>query len=255
MDFIDLNKACPKDLFPMPWIDQLMNATVGYPQMSFLDAFQGYHQIPLALSDQEKAAFVTPIGNYHYKVIPFGLKNAGSTYQRMMTRMFESQLGKSIELYVDDTVVKSKVVSETVGDLEVIFDILRKHNLRLNASKCSFGVGSSKFLGYMVTHWGIEVSLDQIEAIQNLQPPWNPKEVQRLTGMIAALNRFISRSADRCRAFYLLMNKWKGFEWSENCALAFQQLKKYLSRPPIMSRPEANEAESIMVACNGQSIM
>ena len=115
--------------------------------MSFLDAFQGYHQIPLAFSDQEKTAFVTPIGNYHYKVIPFGLKNAGSIYQRMMTRMFKPQLGKSIEVYVDDMVVKSKVVSEHVGDLGVIFNILRKHNLRLNASKCSFGVGSGKFLG------------------------------------------------------------------------------------------------------------
>ena len=136
--------------------------------MSFLDAFQGYHQIPLALRDQEKTAFVTPIGNYHYKVIPFGLKNAGSTYQRIMTRMFEPQLGKSIEVYIDDMMVKSKVVFEHVGNLGVIFDILRKYNLHLNASKCSFGVESGKFLGYMVTHRGIEVSPNQIKAIQNL---------------------------------------------------------------------------------------
>ena len=87
--FTDLNKACPKDPFPMPQIDQLVDATAGHPRMSFLDAFQGYHQIPLALEDQEKTAFVTPTRNYHYKVMSFGLKNAGSTYQRMMTRMFE----------------------------------------------------------------------------------------------------------------------------------------------------------------------
>ena len=208
--------------------------------MSFLDAFQGYHQIPLALSEQEKTAFVTPIGNYHYKVVHFGLKNAGSTYQRMITRMFEPQLGKSIEIYVDNMVVKSKVVSKHVGDLRVIFNILRKHKLRLNASKCSFGVRSSKFLGYMVTYKGIKISPDQIKAIHNLQPLRNPKEVQKLTGMIAALNQFISKSVDRYQPFYLLMNKWKGFEWSEDCALAFQQLKEYLSRPPIMSRPEAD---------------
>ena len=96
--FTDLNKACPNDPFPMPKIDQLVDATVGHPQMSFLDAFQGYHQIPLALDDQEETAFVTPIGNYHYKVMSFGLKNAGSTYQRTMTRMFELQLGKNIEI-------------------------------------------------------------------------------------------------------------------------------------------------------------
>ena len=94
--------------------------------MSFLDAFQGYHQISLALDDQEKTAFVTPTGNYHYKVIPFGLKNTGSTYQRMMTKMFEPQLGRSIEVYIDDMVVKSKVVSKHMGDLGNIFEILRK---------------------------------------------------------------------------------------------------------------------------------
>ena len=117
IDFTDLNKACPKDPFPMPKIYQLVDATVGHPRMSFLDAFQGYHQIPLALDDQEKTVFVTPVGNYHFKVMPFGLKNVGSTYQRMMMRMFESQLGKNIEVYIDDMVVKSKVVSEHLGDL------------------------------------------------------------------------------------------------------------------------------------------
>ena len=166
----------------------------------------------MALDDQEKTAFVTPTGNYHYKVMHFGLKNAGSTYQRMMTRMFEPQLGKNIEVYIDDLVVKSMLESEHINDLGNIFEILRRHKLRLNASKCSFGVGSGKFLGYMVTHREIEVNPDQIKAINNLQPPRNPKEVQKLTEMTAALNRFISRSTDRCRPFFQLLNKWKGFE-------------------------------------------
>ena len=131
---------------------------------------------------------MTPTRNYHYKVMPFGLKNTGSTYQRMMTRMFESQLGKSIEIYVDDMVVKSKVVSEHLGDLGSTFGVLRKHKLRLNASKCSFGVGSGKFLGYMVTYRGIEVNPDQIKVINDLKPSQNAKEVQKLTGMIVALN-------------------------------------------------------------------
>ena len=128
--------------------------------MSFLDAFQGYYQIPLAPNNQENTAFVISIGNYHYKVMLFGLKNAGSTYQRMMIRMFKPQLGKSTEVYIDNMVVKSKVVSKHVGDLRNIFEILRKHKLCLNTSKCSFGMGSSKFLGYMVTHQAIEVNLN-----------------------------------------------------------------------------------------------
>nr|XP_023919913.1 uncharacterized protein LOC112031455 [Quercus suber] len=138
-------------------------------------------------------------------------------------------------------VEKSKVVAEHVTDLTNTFEILRKHKLRLNASKCSFGVSSGKFLGYMVTHRGIEVNPDQIKAISSLQPAQNPKEVQRLIGMTAALNIFISWSADRCRLFFLLLHKWKGFEWTEECALAFQQLKEYLSQPPIMSSPEVDE--------------
>ena len=190
MYFTNLNKACPKDTFLMPQIDQLVDATVGHPRMSFLNAFQGYHQIPLALGDQEKTAFLTPTKNYHCKVMPFGFKNARSTYQRMMTRMFEPQLGKNIEIYIDDMVVKSKLEFNNLGN---IFEILRRHKLRLNASKCSFGVGSGKFLGYMVTHHEIEVNSDQ-----------------KLTGMTATLNRFISRSVDRCRHFFPVVEQMEG---------------------------------------------
>ena len=120
----------------------------------------------------------------------------------MMTKMFKSQLGKNIEIYIDDMVVKSKVESKHVNDLGNIFRILRRHKLRVNASKCSFGVGSGKFLGYMVTHHGIEVNPNQIKAINSLQPPWNPKEGQKLTRMTTTLNRFISQLVDRCKPFF-----------------------------------------------------
>ena len=145
--------------------------------MSFLDAFQGYHQILLAISDQEKAAFLTPTGNYHYRVMPFSLKNVGSMYQRMVTRMFESQIGQNVEAYIDDMIVKSKQTSEHLNDLGSVFSVLREPKLRLNASKCSFGVSSGKFLDYMITHRGIEVNPNQIKAINDLHLPWNPKEM------------------------------------------------------------------------------
>ena len=129
VDFTNLNKTCPKDPFPILGIDQIVDTSVGHPQISFLDAFQGYHQILLALDDQEKTTFVTPTGNYHYNVMPIGLKNVGSTYQRIMTRMFKLQLGKNIEIYIDDMVVKSKLKSEHINNLENIFKILMRHKL------------------------------------------------------------------------------------------------------------------------------
>ena len=106
----------------------------------------------------------------------------------------------------------------------------------------------------MVTHRGIEVNLDKIKAINGLQAPWNPKEVQKLIGMTAALNRFISRSADRCRPFFLLLHKWNGFEWTEECAVAFQQLKEYLSQPPIMSSPEVDEVLFAYLAITSHAV-
>ena len=136
VDFTDLNKACPKDPFPMPKINQLVDATFGHPKMSFLDAFQRYHQIALAPKDQEKTSFITLTGNFYYKVMPFGLKNAGSTYQRIVTKMFKKQLDRNVEAYIDDMVAKSKAVENHITDLAETFESLRKHRLKLNASVC-----------------------------------------------------------------------------------------------------------------------
>ena len=179
VDFTDLNRACPKDLFPMPKIDQLVDATYGHPRMSFLDAFQGHHQIALALEDQGKTAFIFPDANYHYTVMPFGLKNAGATYQRMMTRMFRDKIGRTVEVHIDDMVVKSKQEGRYIKDLQGAFEVLRQHKLRLNVEKCAFGVRAGKFLGYLITDQGIEINPDQIDAVKCLNLPSNPKEVQK----------------------------------------------------------------------------
>lgn len=153
--------------------------------------------------------------------MPFGLKNAGITYQRMVTQMFKDQIGAAVEVYIDNMVVRSRSNEEHVPNLMDVFEILRQHKLHLNVEKCAFNLGSGKFLGYMITTQGIEVNLDQITAIPRLNPSENPKEVQRLTGMIATLNRFVSRSMDRCRPFFQLLEKWKRFQWTEQCNRAF----------------------------------
>uniref|UniRef100_A0A2N9I521 Uncharacterized protein n=1 Tax=Fagus sylvatica TaxID=28930 RepID=A0A2N9I521_FAGSY len=158
VDFTDLNKACPKDPFPLPKIDQLVDSTAGHERMSFLDAFQGYHQIALRREDQEKTTFITPRGVFCYKVMPFGLKNAGATYQRMVTKMFSELLGKTVEVYIDDMVVKSVQGTDHLEDLRQVFSILRRHSLKLNASKCAFRAlfRSSDFSG-RISKWGAQL--------------------------------------------------------------------------------------------------
>ena len=168
----------------MPKIDQLVNAMYGHPRMSFLDVFQGYHQIVLVAEDQENTASISPDANYHYIMMPFGLKNAGATYQRMTTRMFRDKIRRIVEVYIDDMLVKSKKKQGHIDDLRDMFEVLLQHKLYLNADKCAFRVGADKFLGYMITHQGIEVNSNQIKVVERLKLPSNPKEVQVLTNML-----------------------------------------------------------------------
>ena len=177
VDFTDLNKACPKDSFPLPRIDQLVDSTAGHKLLTFMDAFSGYNQIMMDEDDQEKTSFITSRGLFCYKVMPFGLKNAGATYQRLMNKMFHDQIGQNVEVYVDDMLVKSKEEDGHLDDLKETFQTLHKYQMKLNPNKCAFGVYSGKFLGFMVSQRGIEANPDKIKAILEMQPPKSTKEV------------------------------------------------------------------------------
>ena len=167
-----------------------------------MDAYSGYNQILLCRSDQAKMAFTTDQGLYCYQVMPFGLKNAGATYQQLMNKMFTLFIDKSMEMYVDNMLVKSRRANDHIKDLRDCFNTLRQYMMNLNPTKCAFGVESGKFLGFMVNHRGIEVNPVKAQAIVDLLPPRTTKEVQRLTRMIAALSQFVSKSTNKCFPFF-----------------------------------------------------
>ena len=202
VDFTDLNKACPKDSFPLPRIDQLVDSTAGHKLLTFMDAFSGYNQIRMVEEDQEKTSFIMSQGLYCYKVMTFGLKNAGATYQRLVNKMFSRQIGKNMEVYVDDMLVKSREELTHLDDLKETFATLKQYQMKLNPAKCVFGVASGKFLGFMVSQRRIEANLEKVQAIINMTSPKIVKEVQKLTGWIAALNNFVSRATDKCLPFF-----------------------------------------------------
>nr|KYP41901.1 Transposon Ty3-I Gag-Pol polyprotein [Cajanus cajan] len=160
-DYTNLNKACPKEAYPLPCIDRLVDGSSGHAIFSFLDAYSSYNQIKMHPADEEKTAFITESANFCYKVMPFGLKNAGATYQRLMNKVFQGQIGRNIEIYVDDMVVKSNSLAEHLTDLTEIFSELRKHNMRLNPEKCTFGVKGGKCMGFMLLARGIEANRDK----------------------------------------------------------------------------------------------
>ena len=162
VDYQDLNKASPKDDFPLPHIDILVDNTANHALLSFMDGYARYNQILMAEEDMEKTTFITPWGTYCYTVMPFGLKNAGATYQRAATALLHDMMHKEVEVYVDDMIVKSKDRPGHQVALRKFFERLRKYNMRLNPSKCAFGVTSGKLLGYVISSRGIEVDPTKI---------------------------------------------------------------------------------------------
>ena len=169
--------------------------------------------------DQEKTAFITSQGLYCYKVMPFGLKNARATYQRLVNKMFNKQIGRNKEVYVDDILVKSKEELAHLDDLRETFTTFKQYQMKLNPSKCVFGVASGKFLGFMVSQRGIEANPEKVQAIINMVSPQTIKEVQKLTGRIAAFNRFVSKGTDKCLLFFKTLKQ--AFAWTDECEAAF----------------------------------
>ena len=198
------------------------------------------------LSDQENTSFVTGQGTYCYRVMPFGLKNAGATYQRLVNRMFQKQIGTFMEVYIDDMLVKSIKVELHITHLAKAFQVLKSYNMKLNSAKCAFRVSAGKFLGFIVNNRGIEANPDKIKAVLDMLHPSNIKDIQRLTGRIDALSRFVSRASDRCRPFFQVLKK--AFQWDAHYQEAFTALKTYLSSPPILVSPSEGELLTLYMA-------
>nr|KYP53333.1 Retrovirus-related Pol polyprotein from transposon 412 family [Cajanus cajan] len=253
-DYTGLNKACPEDAYPLPCIDRLVNGASRHSIFSFLDAYSGYNQIKMHPGDEEKTTFITENANFCYKIMPFGLKNAGETYQRLMDKVFQKQIGRNIKIYVDDMVVKFDYVSEHIADLGKIFGELRKHNMRLNPEKYTFRVKGGKFLGFMLSSRGIEANRDKCKAILEMRSSSNLKELQRLSRRLVALSRFLPRLSEKISPMTKLLRKRSAFLWNETCEAEFVALKMTLASPPILTRPDSSSLFELYLAIFEEAI-
>jgi len=219
IDYTDLHKACTKDSFSLSRIYQLVDTTSRHQMLSFMDAYTGYNQIKMNPADEEATVFQTDKRLYYYRVIPFGLKNVGASYQCLMNKVFKNLIRRTMKVYIDDILVKSLKKSQHISHFEQCFHLLRHYNMQLNPTKYTFGVASGKFLEFMITHRGIEANPDKIKALKDMVPPKNIKEVQRLNERIAAISRFLARSGDKYLLFFkvLIGAHSSGFHWTDEC--------------------------------------
>uniref|UniRef100_A0A2N9GRD8 RNA-directed DNA polymerase n=1 Tax=Fagus sylvatica TaxID=28930 RepID=A0A2N9GRD8_FAGSY len=254
VDFRNLNKACPKDEFPLPNMDLLIDSAAGHAMFSFMDGFSGYNQIRMSTRDAEKTAFRTPIGNFYYTVMPFGLKNAGATYQRTMTAMFHDMMHKEIEDYVDDIVVKSKKREDHLGILRKVFDRCRLYKLKMNPLKCAFGVSAGKFLGFLVHNRGIDVDPAKASAVATMKAPTSHKELKSFLGRLSYIRRFIPGLAAVTAVFAPLMKKGVPFIWSAACQRAFEKIQQIMTKLPTVCAPVPGRPLRLYLASNSEAI-
>jgi hypothetical protein len=216
IDYTSINKACPKDPFPLPRIDQIMYSTSGCDLLCFLYAYSGFHQIPMSSEDEENIAFITVDGLFCYVSMPYGLKNALPTFVRAMYKTFGDLIRDLVEVYVDNIVVKIKSSASLLDNLALVFDRLRLTHTKLNPDKCVFGVTTGKLLGFLVLCREIEANPEKIRTIEAMRPPACIKDVQKLAGCLAALSRFISRLAEWALPFFKLLRKSGPFIWTND---------------------------------------
>ncbi|CAL2236046.1 unnamed protein product [Prunus armeniaca] len=192
--------------------------------------------------DQAHTSFITDRGLYYYKVMPFGLKNAGATYQCLVNSIFAPLIGNTI-------LVKSRTTDQHIPNLSAMFTILKQYKMRLNPTKCAFGVTSGKFLGFMISQRGIEANPEKNKAILDMETPKTIKDIQSLTGRVAALTRFISKATDRCAPFFkALKGSKRSITWTAECDKAFNELKEYMSRAPLLSTLEPGDTLMIYLS-------
>jgi hypothetical protein len=242
IDFRDLNRATPKDEYHMPIADFLVNAAFGHRILSFLDGNVGYNQIFMADEDISKTAFICSgfVGLFEWVVMTFGLKNAGATYKRAMNLIFHDLLGIIVKVYIDDIVVKSAGDDSHLADLRLVFEKMRQYKLKMNPLKCAFGVSAGKFLGLIVHEKGIDIYPKKIEAIQSVKAPTCKKDLQKFLGKVNYLTRFICNLSGKVNAFtpLLQLNNDVDFTWGAKQQEAFDEIKSFLTSPPVLQAPK-----------------
>jgi hypothetical protein len=205
IDYTILNKACFKDPFPLPRIDQIVDSTSGCDLLCLLDAYSSFHQIPIYMEDEENTVFITVDDLFCYVSMPYGLKNVLPTFVQVMHKIFGDLIRNLVEVYVDDIVVKVKSRASLLDNLALVFDRLRLTRNKLNSDKYVFGVTVGKFLGFLVSYQGIEANPEKIRIIEAMRPPNRVKNVQKLTGCLTTLSRFISMLPERFLSFFKLL--------------------------------------------------
>ncbi|GJU35676.1 reverse transcriptase domain-containing protein [Tanacetum coccineum] len=244
VDFKDLNKACPKDGYPLPEIDWKVEYLCRFPFKCFLDAYKGCHQIQIAKEDEGKTTFITSQGIFCYTKMPFGLRNSGATYQRLVDKAFQKQIGRNLEVYMDDLVIKSRTKDKIVRDIEETFNTLREINMKLNPKKCTFRVEEGMFLGYKVNTRGLKVCLDKVDAVLSLSSSKCLKDVQKLKRKLTSLNRFLAKSAEKSLPFFKTLKKCtknSDFHWTAKAEEAFKQMKQLIAELPMLTAPMERE--------------
>jgi hypothetical protein len=253
MEFHDLNKACPKDNFPMPFIDQILDECAGSQIFSFMDGFSGYNQIQIKPEDQHKTTFICPWGTFAYRKMPFGLKNARATFQRAMTFTFHD-LKHIVEAYLDDLAAHSRKRVDHVIHLRLVFERCRYYRIRLNPHKCIFCVKSGRLLGFLVSETGIMVDPLKVEAILQLPPPCTIRQLQGLQGKANFLRRFIVNYANITKGFMHLLKKDTPFIWDERAQESFDALKKALVSAPLLKSPDYSRDYLLYIVASAETI-
>ncbi|CAL8115815.1 unnamed protein product [Prunus armeniaca] len=241
VDYRNLNEASPKDEYPMPMADMLVDGAAHNQMLSFMDGNVGYNQIMVAEEDIHKTAFMClgHIGAFEYTVMPFGLRNAGATYQRTMNSVFHDMIGHSLEVYIDDIVIKSPEEGNHMLNLRRAFLRMRQNKLKTNPKKCVFGVQAGNFLGFLVHQRGIEIDRNKAKSIIEALPPRNKKELQRKIQPFSSLLR---------------LKQEHTFKWEEQNQQAFEEIKHYLSNPPVLSPPKKGRPLKLYVSASEVSI-